>query len=178
MTDNYINYDGYFEWLYELACGERFSKEISYRRLLRYLYETEFIFYIPRDVNRAEDGKDLRNRYQREYGRSTPCDNEPCSVLEMILALSIRCEETIMDDPGMGNRTGQWFWEMIRNLGLSSMYDSRFDKRYVKDAVTRFLEREYEPNGKGGLFYVKNADCDLRTIEIWYQLCRYLDNFI
>lgn len=45
-------------------------------------------------------------------------DNRPCSVLEMIIALAIRLEEHIMDDPDIGNRTGQWFWDMIVSLGL------------------------------------------------------------
>jgi hypothetical protein len=93
----------------------------------------------------------------------------------MIIALAIRCEETYMDDASIGDRTGQWFWGMIRNLGLGSMVDSRFDKLYVEEVVRRFLDREYEADGTGGLFTIKNCDADLRDVEIWYQLCWYLD---
>ena len=80
-----------------------------------------------------------------------------------------------MDDPQLGDRTGQWCWGMITNLGLGSMTDDRFDSEYVEEKIDRFLNREYEPNGKGGLFTVKNRDCDMRKVEIWYQLCYFLD---
>lgn len=63
------------------------------------------------------------------------------SVLEMLIALSIRLEEHIMDDPEIGDRTGQWFWNMITNLGLGSMDDRKFNENRVEDIVTRFLER-------------------------------------
>ena len=77
---------------------------------------------IPMDGNRAEDGIDLRYRFGHEQHYSDAMvasflDDRPCSVLEMMIALSIRCEEHIMDDPDVGNRTGQWFWSMIASLG-------------------------------------------------------------
>ena len=96
-------------------------------------------------------------------------------MLEMLVSVAISCEE-IMDDPQIGNRTGQWFWNMIVNLGLGSMIDSRFDKEYVDEVVRRFLNRQYDPDGTGGLFTIRNCDVDLRTVEIWYQLCWYLDS--
>ena len=93
----------------------------------------------------------------------------------MLIALAIRCEEHIMDDPDIGNRTGQWFGGMIDNLGLGSMYDENFDRDYVDEKIGIFLNRDYERNGKGGLFTVKHCKYDLRTVEIWYQMCWYLD---
>ena len=83
-----------------------------------------------------------------------------------------------MDDPLIGNRTGQWFWGMITNLGLGSMVDSRFDEEKVKYIVDQFLNRDYSPNGKGGLFTVRNCDCDMRKIEIWTQMLYYLDSIM
>ena len=163
-------YDEYFEWLYEFVCGERFAKEFSFRKLLVYLHSREFTYTLNMDSNRAQDGIDLRERY---YGDSTI--KGPCSVLEMMLALSIRCEEW-MDDPAYGDRTTQWFWNMIINMGLGAMYDSRFDKEYVENAVDRMLYREYEPNGKGGLFYIRGCTDDLRKFEIWAQMCYFLDS--
>jgi hypothetical protein len=100
----------------------------------------------------------------------------PCTVLEMMIALANRCEETIMDDPDIGDRTGQWFWGMITNMGLGSMSDDRYDRRYVEYVITRLLDREYEPDGTGGLFTVRDCDRDMRDVEIWYQLCWYLDS--
>ena len=83
-----------------------------------------------------------------------------------------------MDDPRVGDRTGQWFWGMITNLGLGSITDDRFDEQYVDSVIIRFMERNYEPNGKGGLFTIRNCDCDLRRVDIWKQLCWYLDSIV
>lgn len=175
MTRNDIIND-YFEWLSDLVCKKRFGKQISYRKLLMYLHGIEFRYSIPRDENRAEDGISLRYRYtlHRDFGGVVPkCLDGPCSVLEMMVALSMKCEET-MDDPSIGDRTGQWFWGMVTNLGLGAMMDDRFDRRYVEDVVNRFLDRDYEPNGKGGLFTIRNCDADLRNVQIWYQMNWYL----
>lgn len=169
----------YFEWLYNLVCGKRYSKQVDYRKLLMFLHDTEFTYFVGNDGIRAENGIDLRWK----FALSKDGDRDelqrylegPCSVLEMLVALSMSCEE-LMDNPLYGDRTGQWFWEMIVNLGLGAMFDSHFDKQFVEEAVTRFLNREYEPNGKGGLFTIRNCDRDLRTVDIWYQLCWYLDS--
>ena len=180
MTDSEL-INAYFEWMYDLVCEHRYSKNISYRKLLMRLHDTEFIFLIQKDENRAKDGLNLRYRFAYEHPDIEDAESYlegPCSVLEMMIALAIRCEENIMDDPEIGNRTGQWFWGMITSLGLGSMIDSRFDRRFVDDTIDIFLTRKYAPNGKGGLFTIRNCDCDLRTVEIWYQLCYYLDTII
>ena len=167
----------YHQWLCDIVCRNLFSKHVSYDRLLSYLSHREFTIIIPNDINRAEDGIDLRLRYQSHTGEHIS-RSIPCSVLEMMVALAIRCEESIMDNPAYGDRTAQWFWSMVRNLGLYSMTDDRFDSEYVSLVIDRFLDREYEPNGEGGLFKINNCKYDLRKIEIWYQLCWYLDRFV
>lgn len=114
---------------------------------------------------------------ERYYEEISECLAGPCTVLEMLVALAVKCEENIMDDPNYGNRTGQWFWKMITNLGLSTMYNNKFDKKIVNIVIEKFLDREYEPNGQGGLFVIRNCRKDLREVPIWQQLCWYLDNF-
>ena len=84
-----------------------------------------------------------------------------------------------MDDPDIGDRTGQWFWSMIENLGLSDMDDAEYDELYVHRIVKRFLDRGYKKNGEGGLFTIHHsAGRDLRNVEIWYQMCWYLDELV
>lgn len=161
----------YFEWLYDMVCGMNGSEVTSFRRLLARLHSTQFVYILPRDRNRAEDGVNLRRRFSAIDAHLL---DGPCSVLEMMVALAIRCEETIMDSTATGNRTEQWFWNMIGNLGLSGMTDANFDRRYVDECIKRFLNRDYEPDGRGGLFRIRNCDSDLRDVEIWYQLCWYL----
>lgn len=182
LHDLYLN-DLYLDWMYCLVCDDEYSRGLSYRNIFRHLYETEFTYDIPMDGNRAEDGIDLRYIFGEDQNIddsaiATYLDDRPCSVLEMMIALSIRCETHIMDDPDFGDRTGQWFWEMIVNLGLGGMSDKNYDEDYVDDVIFSFLHREYSPNGEGGLFRVENPPHDMRTVEIWYQMCWYLNEII
>lgn len=169
----------YFEWLYNYVCKGRVNNKVSYRKLFMFLHSKEFIYYIRNDVNRARDGADLRYRFAmlKDDEHLLKFLEGPCSVLEMMVALAIRCEETIMDDTNYGDRTGQWFWNMLSNLGISFMTDDRFDYDFAEEKIFNFLERRYDPDGKGGLFYIKGCEDDLRDIEIWTQLCWYLDKF-
>lgn len=171
--------DEYFKWLMQEACQNRYSRDISYQKLLMFLYKKPFTYSIPKDKNRASDGKNLRYRFACAHPNIKNAELHlfgPCSIFEMLLALAIRCEETIMDDPQFGDRTTQWFWGMITNLGLGSMTDDTFDKEKADLIINRFLVHNYQPNGKGGLFTVRHCNFDLRTVEIWHQMCLYLDS--
>jgi len=173
--------DGYFEWLVGKVAGSLCSGPVSFRKLLYRLHDIPFRYIIPRDENRAKDGIELRYRFVWENNYPAEVEYEldgPCSVLEMMVALAIRCEETIMDDPLIGDRTPQWFRNMLVNLGLGSMSDDRFDKHYVDLVIDRFLDREYDEDGRGGLFTVRHGNCDLRDVEIAYQLFWYLDELV
>lgn len=165
------------------------SNDISidiYTKLLTKLFQTPFRYSVPRDRNRVEDGIDLRWRYaclitdsdreRTDIVRELYLPHNSCNILELMVALAIRCEETIMDDPSYGNRTRQWFWNMVRSLGLSGMVDKTFDEDYVDMVLDRFMDRKYDQDGKGGLFTIRNCEYNLRTAEIWYQLCWYLDS--
>jgi hypothetical protein len=181
MTRDKLN-DLYFDWMLAQVkqdYSER-DKPNSFHRLLVHLHQTIFRWSIPKDKNRAEDGLSLRRRFALDQG----LDGQerdivgPCSVLEMMISLAFKCEEEFMDDPLYGNRTSQWFWNMIVSLGLGSMTDRNFEYQYVVNAIQRFLDRDYEPNGKGGLFTIRHCDRDLRDVEIWHQLCWYVDSII
>ena len=172
----------YFEWLFDLMCASRFARQNSYRNLLTHLHSIIFDYSIPNDENRARDGISLRYRFILSHDQYSDSDLDyldgPCTVFEMIAALAIRCEEQYMDNPTVGDRTRQWFWNMIVNLGLGDMCNDRYDEQYVETVIVRFLNRDYEPDGRGGLFTIPNCRYDLRTVEIWYQLNWYLDRFV
>ena len=169
--------DEYFEWMYHTVCNGRFAKENSQRDLLSYLHSVVYTWQISDDKNRAEDGEEgLRWRFAYENHVNVCHELDgPCSVLEMILALAYRCEE-IMDDAAVGDRTVQWFWRMIANLGLNGMTDRHFDIIKTEYIVDRFLNRDYEPDGYGGLFVIRNCKYDLRDVGTWTQMLWYLDN--
>lgn len=181
MIENKIQRE-YFEWMYDLVIDDRYSKA-SYRKLLEHLNERDFKVILEMDENRAEDGTDLRYRFGRERGYSTHdieqfLDIYQCSILEMMIALACRCEDQIMEDDAQGNRTGIWFWNMIVSLGLGQMNDERYSEKRVDFIIDRFLDREYDANGRGGLFTIQNRYIDMRETEIWYQMSYYLDEFL
>lgn len=178
MTKNDVKNE-YFEWLYDLVCKNRYSDEVGFRKLLMHLHGVEFTYIIPMDENRALDGVSLRWQYicKRGYPTSLLDDLDgPCSILEMMIALCFKCED-FMDDPAIGDRFAQWFWHMIVSLGLGPMDDRSYNRRKVDGIIIRFLNRDYEPDGKGGLFTIRNCDSDLRHVEIWHQMCWYLDEY-
>lgn len=172
----------YFSWLCELVSGEEYDIS-KYGKLMRKLHETDFTYGIAMDGNRAEDGINLRYRFGRAKGyderiTAIELDYRPCSVLEMMVALAVRCEEQIMIDLDVGLNAGRWFWIMVENLGLETVTNAKYDDGFVLFVVERFLNRNYYKNGEGGLFKVTNPNSDMREIEIWYQMCCYLNELL
>ena len=173
----------YFNWLYQLVCNDRYSFKFSHHRLLMRLHSIHFSWIIKEDENRAYDGLALRYRFECENGLEPDTMNlyfgdKPCTVLEMMIALAIKCEEGIMYDPYYGDRTGQWFWSMIVSLGLGGMTDQRYNREEVDDVIFTFLTRKYDYDGKGGLFTIPDCGVDIRNVEIWTQMCWYIDSII
>ena len=162
----------YFDWLLNRV------KNKSHFRLLRLLFETEFVYTIPMDENRASDGIQLRYKFIDEKGINEEEFHyiySPCNLFEMILALSIRIS-TIMSDPYKSDETHIWFWRMISNMGLSKSTDNNFDDYFVDVVIDHFLSRNYGPNGRGSLFFVKNEK-HIEDLQIWDQAMLYLIEF-
>ena len=165
--------DAYFAVLCDLAGLKGPVEQCCYFEVMRQLYSTKFYWTVPNDDNRGLDGLRLRERYGYTTAR-----NHPCSLLEMLIALSERCEDDIMYDPKEGDRSVDWFWMMMRNLGLNKFRDSSFEDAWNTNHVTfitdRLMDRDYSENGVGGLFPLKHPNKDQRDVEIWYQLSAYL----
>lgn len=167
----------YFTWLLSFL-GRRAA---SYKRLLHLLHDIPFYFTIEMDGNREEDGMDLRYRFAYEKNLdprlvATMLDWRPASVLEVMVALAIRCED-IMTNPVDGDRTNVWFWDMVKSLGIYGYSDSDFDEEGAREHIEQFLRRDYDRDGRGGLFTIHNYRTrpDIRNVEIWAQAMWYLD---
>lgn len=158
----------YFNWLTSIIFNKT-SGEGCYK-LLSSLFSRYFdVFLIERDVNRAEDGISLRDRYVQETGNAYPELSAKCTFLEMMVALAIRMEN-VMSNPEFGDRTYCWFWIMIENIGLYDMTDAYFGQDKVDIAINKVLNRDYAYDGSGGgLFILDHPRADLRKTELSYQ---------
>lgn len=164
----------YLDWLAMIAMPDGMQRSKYYEVLSR-LFITRFVSLVKGDQNRAKDGESLRELYEDETGESCDIYGE-CSVLEMMVALAMRCEEQIMYDPEEGDRTHVWFWEMFSNLGLDKLDENRFDEQEFCDILCHFLGRKYDKNGHNGPFYIPGFEGDMRKIELWYQLGYYIES--
>lgn len=157
-----------------------------YHRLFSFLFNSPFVPTLEMDQSRANDAIDLRYAYADRYNipyqvvdRDLGGQNGQCSMLEMMVALSKRMENHIMEDISLGDRTGQWFWSMIVSLGLDGMDDIHFDETKAAAIVARFNARQYMPSGKGSLFTIQNPNIDMREFDIWYQMQHWIgENYI
>lgn len=165
----------YSEWLYSQVCSVRAKNPSkTFRNLFHILYTKEYVWLIPNDDNRVEDGKDLRYLFlDVEDIELRPEDQRwlelGCSFLEFLIALSRRVEfETDID-------AITWFWKLLENIGLNNLNDRvEIDRDSVEEILDRVIWRNYEYNGRGGLFPLYDAREDQRKVEVWYQLSAYI----
>ena len=166
----------YFEWLVYLIAPDYHQRE-NYIELLYTLYSVEFYWVLKRDRHRAEDGLELRNLYEQEIGQD-PDIFGPCTCLEMMVALAIRCENELMRDPDLGDQTGRWFWIMIANLGLDKFDDECFNEDEIRYILEKFMNREYGKNGEFCMFPCQKSVSVLKKSEIAYQINYFInENF-
>ena len=168
-------------WLSALIFGAR--RRHGYSKLLGILHGTPFRSVLERDQNRAMDGRALRYRFGCENDIpgdfiADAMDDIPCSVLEMMAALCLRASEQIIYDGDIQSGTERLFRDMLSSLGLAEQTDDRFSAGRSAEVLERFQERGYSPDGRGGLFTVSRPGVDMCDIEIWYQMCFYLDELI
>lgn len=176
----------YFNYLCEIIYGDN-----NHNKLLKYLFDKDYIWKLPLDENRALDGKWLRHEFCNEMMADKFSEKDekdvmdtlsgPCSLLEMFVALAKRCEDQLLYDWEIGDRTDVWFWEFMDNMGISAETDDDFDENYVEKVCQIFLSGECFYGEKFGeignplpLFDGKN-ECE---IELWERLQLYVsENF-
>lgn len=169
----------YFNELCELVDGKGSSvKSSEFYRLLNFLFSKEFyIMDDTMDDRRFEDIEQLRvsmGFYAREHSEIL---SEYFNVLEALVALADSLENKIMTNTEFGDRTSLWFWIMINNLGID-LYDFEFDEEYVDAVVERWLSRQFDSNGDGSPFPLKNPPEDMRQTPMWRAAQLYLsENF-
>lgn len=163
----------YFGWLCMIGMPEG-KDRARYSSLLKLLMETDFLWVLTRDRNRAEDGLELRSLFEEETGEDCLRDG-PCSVLEMLIALSIRCDQELLYDPEKGDRTWKWFRMMLENLKLTDFSNANFDEEGASEVLSEWMNRNYGQNGQNCLFPIPKTATKLRRMELWNQLNWYIN---
>lgn len=163
----------YFQWLYkQVADPDIQDSSLTYWKVLRVLFTKEFVWRVPNDDNRIQDGKALRLEFLDDQGIPEVDSNWielGCSFLELMVGLSRRLSFEADGEPHY------WFWDLMENLGLKGYNDRRrLPRRKIDDDLNRVIFRNYEPNGWGGFFPLKNPAQDQRKRELWYQMSDYI----
>lgn len=168
--------EAYYDWLTDMISG--YKGHMS--KLLRQLYMTPFRVTMLMDENRVGDGLTLRYRYAIHANLSNAAremlkDIRPCSILEVMLGLALRFEEEYVVPPDGDILTGvsSTFNYMIRSLCLIDFDDAHYQPEIVQKILVRFMDRTNWPDGRGGLFYIPDAQEDMRQLELWDQLMRW-----
>lgn len=162
----------YLNWLYEkIENPESANPSRTFWNLATCLYTKEYLWLIPNDDNRLEDGRFLRDEFVEDLGlfdMDPDWMNLGCSMLEMLIALSRRLSFVAGGEPR------GWFWHLIENLGLRHSDRMRFPSRKAEEVLDRVIWRTYAPDGSGGLFPLRNARQDQTQVELWSQLNAYV----
>lgn len=162
----------YFNWLVgKVSDPHARTPSQTHWTLLRELQNTEFVWTVARDDNRAEEGVSLRGEFLIQLGMEADPEwlDIPCSIFEMIFALSRRAAYVDERHPY------EWFWEIMENLGISELTDATSIRTEdIADVLYRLVWRTYDYDGAGGMFPIQSPRFDQRKVELWYQLEGYL----
>lgn len=175
MTAHRTLDERYLDWLYSLVLPVSIRNPArSYRKLLNHLFKRAFTWHVPNDDNRIEDARELRYEFLDRYVIE---DDDPewtdleLSVLEVLIALARRASFETSELPDI------WFGRFLDHLDLREYTDAIYVQGAWEDvdaAIDIFVNREYDRNGLGGLFPLRDAKYDQRQVELWYQMAAYL----
>lgn len=179
----------YFEYLCDLVDIHPGSYKEDYSLLAYQLYSKEYYYLLPLDENRASDGKNLRIIFKdkcaseervsddlivRYEANTCPSQDEPARVLEVLIALAQRCDRDILYDNNLGDRTSDWFWMFLNNIGLDIFKNGKMDEPAVDYILNTWLDRDIGYNGENGLFPLSDAETNQKEVDLWYQMMTFL----
>lgn len=160
----------YFDFLTDFVCSGR--EKVEFSKVLEQLFYKTFISYDELDDNLIYNSMELREKYSKSY-----IFDFDCTVLELMVYLSIEIEDSIMANNEYGDRTGLWFWSMMSSLGLNFYDNFNYNSVEIDRILENFIEKRYEKSGKGGLFAVKNPSKNARNENIWSQAMNFVSEF-
>lgn len=169
VKDGYVpfNLSGYMDGLMERIGA--FNPEYEpWLGVLTYLHGVCFNYILDRDTNWISNVTDLR------YGITGVVSETPPSVLEVLVCIACKANSDLIGEYGVDN-TPYVFWMMVANLGLLADGLTEEDANYILD---KWTSREFECNGLGSPFPIKNCHRDQRKVDLWLQICGYFSSQI
>ena len=167
-------WDDYLQYLIWRGGLQKMTK---FGRLFEILHHINFECVLERDENREDDGVELREEYSVpdcfDAEQEEAFYAQKCSVLEMLIALSIRVDDEFIGDPAE-EHPEDFFMEMIENLGLDKFNGNRYRDDDVIKIIQRWMDRKFNKNGHGSPFPMKYDRRDQRKLEIWDQMNAYI----
>lgn len=176
----------YLDWLLRLINAENYKGK-SYINLCKLLHKIPFQPVIALDKNRESDVQSLLREtyvqsqsewYRLENSESINFSKYPVSFLELIISLAMRIDLDFMREINGIDNTRIYFWVLVRNLGFLEFDDDNWGEDSIISVVNRLnivQDRKYDFDGKGGLFPLENAEFDQRNVQIWNQLCQFVN---
>lgn len=165
-------WDRYGKWLVKQVGFTNDLVSQSYTLLFEKLHDMDFTWVLDLDDSRAKDGEFLRRKYFDDLGISGNF-NQRCSVLEMLIGFAIRLDNDYIGDP-IDPHPEDIFIEMLANLGLADLYDENFDEDQMTTICLNWMTRNFEYNGEGSVFPLRNPTCDQRECDLWTQAMAYI----
>jgi hypothetical protein len=175
VRDNYLNIDDwwvdYRDWILNdyLKMSDRDIQK--YFTIVSVMHETDFIYNVDRDENRAIDGIYNRQYYLDERGLDPDLfENRACSVLEMLAVLAKRMDSEWIGDPGEDNS------DVTFILFLNNLFSKRDIKRISVAKVREVLDNWMVKNMTDfvTIFPIKRHDIDYKNTELWSQMMVYI----
>ena len=148
----------YKDYLIELVEGGKYPIRRDFMDVIDEMWETEFVYTLDMDENRAKDGLYLRylfdyqHKIKKENGVEVALRGQPCTYLEMAISLSKRLYETFL--AGNGDE----------NMGPCTVFCDILDEISAKNLKSC---QKYIKKGKIG----KSPE----TLEIWWFAIRQLE---
>ena len=171
----------YYIWLLDAVATK--VEQDRFSLTFETLYSVPFVSYDEFDDNLKENARGLRDDF---YDRSKTAQklidiygeiDKETTILEIMVYLAIKIEDTIMSNSDYGDRTSLWFWYMMDSLDIIRYDNSHFDEPNLIQRLDNFIERRYEKNGFGGLFTVEKRGFDARKTNIWQQAMEFVTLF-
>jgi hypothetical protein len=159
-----IDYE-YYGWLIGQV---HIPNRKSYNDVFELMHNMEFVWTVPNDDNRVQDGLDLRQEFSNRHHQELLLQG--VTMLEILISLSRRLAFTASGDATV------WAWKLLKNLKLTKKVDplTSIGRKRVIEILEAVVWRTYQPDGQGGFFPLKAPKEDQTHVEIWYQMNAYV----